>query len=242
MGHVEVEEISEGVYKLCCDDAGPESFEYNGFMLYRFMDKFYISNEHLDEMSRTEVNSLCRARARFPELITGVNKQVKEFFRSFVHAYSPRSILEIGAGRHPLFDTSPIGVEYVLADADTDVKNGLDEKTDFKEFSESSPKLIYEDGYFHLIIAIFVMQFPFCSPQIEELSRCLADDGVCIVNVYRRRPEARKDLINALTMAGLIVKVLPDPQNLCRDHEYWAIAKDSKKAEQCLSVLSSIVA
>lgn len=79
MGHVEVEEISEGVYKLCCDDAGPESFEYNGFMLYRFMDKFYISNEHLDEMSRTEVNSLCRARA-LPELITGVNKQVKEFF------------------------------------------------------------------------------------------------------------------------------------------------------------------
>lgn len=236
-----MEEISEGVFKLCCDDAGPESFEHNGFMLYRFMDKFYILTEHLDEMSRAEVNSLCRARARFPELITDVNKQVKEIFRLFVQAYDPRNILEIGAGRHPLFTISPAGVEYVLADADADVRKGLNNEANFKEFSESLPKLNYQDGYFHLIIAIFVMQFPFCDLQIYELSRCLSDDGVCIVNVYRRSPEARTKLIDVLIRTGLIVKVLPDPQNLCRSHEYWIIAKNLKKAEQGIFLLSSVV-
>lgn len=241
MERIEVEEISEGVFKLCCDDAGPESFEHNGIILYRFMDRFYVLNEHLDEMSRAQVNSLCRARARFPELITDVNLQVKEFFRIFVQAYRPRSILEIGAGRHPLFDPAPDGVDYVLADADTDVKGGLNDEAAFKEFSESSPRLAYKDGHFHLIVAIFVMQFPFCDLQVEEMSRCLAVDGVCIVNVYRRRPEARQALMDALLGAGLIVNVHPDPNRLCRAHEYWIIAKTPEKAEYSLSMLITAV-
>ncbi|MFC0711474.1 methyltransferase domain-containing protein [Azorhizophilus paspali] len=237
----DVEEVSEGVFKLRDKNVGPDVIEYDGGRLYRFMDGFYVRREHLDEMSPAEVSSLCRARLGVPQSINPVNKEVKENFRLLTRRLGARNILEIGAGRHPLFESAPTGTFYALADADEEVRGGLTEPNEFNEFSESAPDLKYRDGQFDLIVAVFVFQFPFYPAQISEVARCLAQDGVLVANVYRRRIESRIILKEQFLSSGLNVKSISDPKKLCRDHEYWVIGRTQENIDECVKLLLELI-
>lgn len=236
-----MEEVSTGVFRLNSDEPGPDTYEHNNIILYRFMDQFYICREHLDEMSQEEVSHLCRARLKFPQLITAVNGRVKEYFKRLINSISPRKILEIGAGESPLFPQPPAGMEYAMADADIEVKKGLRAESEFNEFSGEDPVLNYPDNHFDMAVAVFVLQFPFPLTQVAEIYRCLADDGVMVANIYRRQPTANASLREEFSSAGLIVHAITDPESLCKAHEYWIIGKNKDKVIACAATLHDII-
>lgn len=234
-----VEEICDGVFKLL-QGSGGKCIEYNGEVLYRFMDCFYIKKEHLHELSAEEVSNLCRARARYPELITNVNSLVQAIFLKLVRQANPQKLLEIGSGSRPLLSTPPEHFLYVMSDADQSVvMSHSASKAQFCEFSSTNSKLPYGEEFFDMVIAVFVLQFKFYDAQISELYRCIAQEGVFVANVYRRSPAASKELCEQFESKGFKVFRILDPQSLCSAHEYWLVSKSQGQIQRIAALLDS---
>ncbi|ERV77717.1 hypothetical protein Q058_02847 [Pseudomonas aeruginosa BL04] len=237
---ISIEEVVDGVFKL--QGGGDRCIEHNGERLYRFMDSFYIRKEHLYELTPDEVSNLCRARSRYPQLITDVNDLVQSIFRRLVSQVNPSSLLEIGSGSRPLLSPPPESILYVMSDADQSVMMGTASKAQFCEFSSTNSMLPYEESFFDMVVAVFVLQFNFYEAQISELYRCIAPQGIFVANVYRRPSHASKQLCAQFESKGFNVRRIEDPQSLCSGHEYWLISKCADKiaktAEQLHACLS----
>src|SRR3990167_1114184 len=193
MNESEFEMVAPGVLKIIKNEKGPSETEYKGTKYFRFMDYFYIQTKHLDELTPEEVSNLCRARAKFPDLISQINIEVRSLFKALALEICPSSLLEIGAGRNPVFAaTATKDMHYVLSDADREVVE-YHSNTDTKcyIFSDAACALPCQEGYFEMIIAVFVLHFPFYEIQLRELYRSLKPSGVIVANVYRRSSEAR---------------------------------------------------
>lgn len=217
----------------------PEITDFGGSRFYRFMNKFYVSNPELDQLSMEEVISLCRARDEYSSSIESPNGRVKEIFRSVTNALRPSLVVEIGAGSRPLYENKNISFNYLILDADLDSLETCEgEKA---EFSNVSSRVDVETGSACLVVAVFVFQFRVYARQVEEISRILSDDGVLLVNVYRRTSQSRKALADLLADKGLVLTVLADPENLCRDHEYWAVSKRPEIGERVLRLLEQAI-
>ena len=217
----------------------PKVKEFFGAPHYRFMNKFYVSNTELDRLSMDEVISLCRARDKYSASIGSPNDKVKAVFRSVTEGLSPRTVVEIGAGSRPLYDGKATSFMYLLLDADFE---SLSECGGEKaEFSGDSSSVDAADGSIDLILAVFVFQFEVYESQVKEVSRILSKEGVLLANVYRRTQKSRLQLIDVFRRNGLTVRVEADPQNLCRDHEYWIVSKCEAAEERVLKLLTNFI-
>jgi len=243
MNKVAFSVVTPGVLKATNDNGGPEKIEHEGDTYFRFMDFFYIKNPNLDQLTSAEVSNLCRARAKFPSLITPVNDKVRELFKNLTEIMSPTSLLEIGAGRNPVFSAGPPkGMRYVLSDADSEViKHHEGSCTPCYVFSEDLCDLPEGEGIFEVVLAVFVLHFPFHKSQLNELYKRLSSSGVIIANVYRRSPESRQELTLEMENSGFKVKKVKDANALCRDHEYWILGKEDTQMTICASTLAGLI-
>lgn len=237
------EMVVTGVLKTANNKKGPPSIEYEGELYYRFMDYFYTQTEHLDELTPEGVSNLCRARAKFPLLISPINVAVRLLFKALAQNICPATLLEIGAGRNPVFEDDALeGMHYVLSDADREVVTAhsiLD--TECYTFSEKECDLPIKEDYFEMVIAVFVLHFPFHKIQLFELYRRLKHSGVIIANVYRRSPEARLKLTLEMEESGFKILKIQDAKDLCRDHEYWILGKSDAKMASCAIALEQLI-
>jgi hypothetical protein len=243
MNEEDFEMIEPGVLKYKKNEKGPSETIYQGTKYFRFMDYFYTHTEHLDELKPVEVSNLCRARAQFPELISRANGEVRSLFESLAIKIAPSSLLEIGAGKNPVFtvNTAP-GMHYVLSDADeVVVKSHSNNDLDCYIFSDTVCTLPYEEGYFEMVIAVFVLHFPFYKVQLTELSRTLKTTGVIVANVYRRSTAAREKLASDIQDCGFKTLRIHDPSGLCLNHEYWIIGKSDAQMESCANTLKQLL-
>lgn len=234
-------EVEQGVFRLAGDDQGDEVIYVNSEPLYRFMDNLYIRQQHLHLLTPKEVTSLCRARSSNPQLIGGANARVKEIFFNYLERTTPKTVLEIGAGKLPLINTPRPEMIYILSDADPEAGENISDEDNFCIFSSSDYKLNYDDNYFDLVVAIFVFQFRVYDKQIAELHRCIAKNGVLIANVYRRPQDARLELINNFKTAGFFVSVLSDPEKLCKNHEYWIVGKSEEANTAAIDLIEFMI-
>lgn len=243
MSETDFKMIEPGVLKFIKNEKGPSETEFKGTKYFRFMDYFYTRTKHLDQLNPIEVSNLCRARAQFPELISKPNVEVRTLFKSLALKIGPTSLLEIGAGLNPVFATSATnGMHYVLSDADLEVvKSHSSSDTDCYIFSDTACELPYQEEYFEMVIAVFVLHFPFYKVQLRELSRTLKPTGVIVANVYRRSSEARKQLASDIEDSGFKILRVQDTKDLCLDHEYWILGKSEAQMESCASTLKQLI-
>ena len=161
---------------------------------------------------------------------------VRQLFRSFIWKLRPKNILEIGAGGRPILSAAEAdeqGISYTTADADPDIEGCF--------FSGMNSKLEFPENHFELAAAVFVLHFYFYEAQIAELHRCLSPNGVFLANVYYRTQESREKLKQSFDSRGLKLLVINDPQQLCRDHEYWLAGKDSASLEVAQKFLRDLL-
>jgi SAM-dependent methyltransferase len=238
-----LEEVETGVLKIKGDNPGPEEVEYKGTIYYRFMDFFYVTNKNLDELEPEQVSNLCRARVKYPDSISVVNEDVRKVFKALAQALKPSSLLEIGAGRNPIFAPNEHKPDcYILADADSEVVTyHANLSIDCYEFSQNICELPYFDDFFEMVIAVFVLHFPFAINQLLEINRRLKVSGVIIANVYRRSSESREKLTQNMMDVGFKIIKIQDTDNLCRDHEYWILGKEHTSVQICASKLKDII-
>jgi hypothetical protein len=236
------EMIEPDVLKVLGYEKGPNKAEFEGKTYYRFMDFFYTCTPYLDELTALEVNHLCRARARYPDLISQTNVYVRELFKQVAVELAPRTFLEIGAGSHPIFYNHPQNCTgYIISDADPEVIQKLQNANNKCQiFSNSEYKLHVNNDHFELVMAVFVLHFPFYSNQLTELYRTMSPSGAMIANVYRRTIEAKNRLCTDIKEAGFKIQKIHDTKNLCIDHEYWIIGKDLKHLCNCAETLKRI--
>lgn len=208
-------------------EPAPVSLDINGVRFFRFMDFLYIPKEELDELSPVEVENLCRVRAERPHLITNPNNVVQNIFRCFIRRVGPLRLFEIGAGNCPILESDG-PIEYVASDADREIFKFKNADQNTCHFSRDEWSLQFADGYFDMMVAVFVFQFRIYPRQISELYRCLASTGIMLANVYRRKMAARQALESELVNAGFKVMKLKDPRGLCRDHEYWLMGRSEE--------------
>jgi SAM-dependent methyltransferase len=227
--------IHKRVYRSENGEGGAE-ISYRGTVLYRFMDRLYLSCES-EFLEEDEVAALCRERANQPALISPVNAKVKDAFRQLIYAMAPGRILEVGSGSNPILsnqDASERNISYHTSDADP--------ANSPTQFSCSCSKLAFADDYFDLVGAVFVLHFRFAEDQIREISRCLAPSGVFIANVYRRGDSSKESLALAFASSGLCLVRLPDPQDLCINHEYWVASPNIETATKTSQLLANLLA
>lgn len=237
------EMVTPGVLKIVKNEKGPADINFQGMKYFRFMDFFYTQKQNLDELLPEEVSNLCRARAKYPSLISPVNTTVREIFKSLAHSICPSSLLEIGAGMHPVFSTNaPEAMRYVLSDADSEVvAHHINVKTECYIFSEINCQLPLKEDDFEMVIAVFVLHFPFHKSQLDEIHKRLKSTGVVVANVYRRNPTSREVLLEEMKCAGFKVKQVSDPRELCANHEYWILGKQDAQIENCASLLMGLI-
>ena len=234
-----ITEINQGVFRLASGSKGPKEIFHNGEKLFRFMDCLYVRQEHLEDLSPLEVTNLCRARAQYPSLIGGVNGEVKGIFSRLIHALSPSKLLEIGAGSNPVLAECPPEMNYVTSDADADAGSG--DQGSLIEFSDVHSHLPYQDEFFDMIVAVFVLHFRFYQAQVGELFRCMAKDGVFVANVYRRRQCSRMELQWGFESVGFSVVRISDPKQLCEMHEFWVVGKDLARVSHAVGKLEKLL-
>ncbi|XFB05004.1 class I SAM-dependent methyltransferase [Azotobacter salinestris] len=237
-----IEEVSAGVFMMLNGERGPGELDFEGQRLFRFMDCFYIRKQHLDELSPEEVKNLCRVRENFPGLIDPANSEVHALFARLIERIQPRKLLEIGAGTRPVLAEVPPYMDYVLSDADRAVFSDTEGVgSNCHVFSGSEYKLPHSDSYFEMVVAVFVLQFPFYKEQIAELYRCLAPSGIVVANMYRRTELSRERLAGDFECAGFKLYKLPDIKSLCRGHEYWILGKDYESVMACGKSLEELM-
>lgn len=234
-------EVEAGVFQLEPGAQGGNIEYKDGKPLYRFMDSLYIREQNLHLLSPEDVTNLCRARSNNIDLIGGANYRVKEIFRKYLEIASPSIIFEIGAGTLPLMTAAPVGMTYILSDADPKAANEVSDGENFCVFSKSDYKLSYEDNYFDLVVAVFVFQFKVYEQQIKELYRCIGESGIILANVYRRPQGSRADLTKEFKSVGFFVSILDDPEKLCKEHEYWIIGKSESSNSAAAAIFRSII-
>jgi hypothetical protein len=237
-------EITPGVLKIDSDERGPAEVEYENSIYFRFMDYFYIQNNNLDELTSEQVSNLCRARALYPHLITLTNDAVRNIFKVLAQAVKPHSLLEIGAGRNPVFKMGDSSTpdRYILADADPEVidhyKNLSRECYNFSHDFCELPDL---DNFFEMAIAVFVLHFPFYESQLLEIKKRLKPSGIVVANVYRRSNASREILTQGIEKLGFEIIKIQDPKNLCKNHEYWIFGEEKSSIENCANKLMEII-
>lgn len=239
----EFEMVEPGVLKVKNNTKGPKETVHKGIKYFRFMDFFYTRTEDLEQLSPDEVSNLCRARAKFPDLISQPNIEVRSLFKALALEISPSSLLEIGAGLNPVFaGTVTTGMHYVLSDADKEVvQTHSSTETECYIFSDAACILPCREGHFEMVIAVFVLHFPFYKAQLVELHRTLNDTGVIVANVYRRSSSARTQLASDIESSGFKILIIKDTKDLCLNHEYWILGKNEAQMENCASTLKKLI-
>ena len=243
MSEFEFEMIEPGVLKVKNSIKGPKETEHEGNKYFRFMDVFYTRTQDLDQLSPEEVSNLCRARARFPDLISQPNIEVRSLFKALAMEINPTRLLEIGAGRNPVFaGTASNNMHYVISDADHEVvKSHTSTETECYIFSETACILPCQEGHFEMVIAVFVLHFPFYKAQLSELYRTLNNTGVIVANVYRRSTNARLQLASDIENSGFKILVVKDTKDLCLNHEYWILGKSEAQMRACATTLEKLI-
>ena len=205
----------------------PKEIVHVGERYFRFIDFIYIPvpTEVLTEKQLTIINTL--RDNFFNKLPTpDINQKVRKKIRDAINRIHIQSVLELGPGKNPLFRNDHKRFKtYYQADLSHEVVNE-NKKNGFEcfYFGKESDLLISASSI-DLIVAIFVLQFHISSYQIKELNRVLKMTGTIIANVYRRQPESRSQLQSKFSRAGFNLKILPDRDKLCRNHEYWFVFK-----------------
>ena len=202
---------------------------------YRFHDFIYITSP-LDELSEAQVVKVCDLRnVHATEEHLEPNNMIRRYFNAVKEVCEPSLILEVGPGKSPLYAVRNENFEYILAELDKTAVNYLSDHGYRAIAFDSKSTLSVESGSADLILGLFVFHFSFSQLQINELARAIANDGLLLINVYRRSKSSRKELENMFQRSGFSVKTMTLNDGVGYDHEYWFVSKNLNSKKNLLA-------
>ena len=207
----------------------PQEVSINGTKYYRIMDFIYIPGPSY-ELTNSQVQVVSMLRDKYdPQVaIEGTNRAVRRLFRELVLALEPKSVLELGPGLAPLYSEKEAFFTYNLLDVRRDTVNRLRHRGLPCQLLSLKRTIKLRPGSQELVVALFVLHFPFHEWEAKAIESVLSCGGVFVANVYRRGPDARRALKTTFSKAGLEVEEFLTQRHLCREHRYWVMSRDSR--------------
>jgi len=210
----------------------PHSISIKNKTYFRFCDFIFIPRDTY-LLSQEQVIVVNQIRTKYFEIHPQfkMNDTVRNRFKSWVEILEPRSILEFGPGLNPFLPEHQNGIQIFYADFNGESVESLKSKgLDCSLFGKDS-SLKIETDTIDLIVSIFVFHFDISQNQIKEFYRVINTDGVFIANVYKLPAEARHMLLTKFISTGFFYYIIPDSENICKNHEYWILYKKKHNNE-----------
>jgi SAM-dependent methyltransferase len=212
---------------------------FEGHMFHRFMDFIYLP-AMADDLTRDQLISVNRLRKRLVgmSLLTSANARVKERLADAVHAIAAGSVLEWGCGYQSIEPLLPADLSYTAVDIDPGVVHHHAVRGTRCFLADELPERVGVAQH-DVVVSAFVFHFDIPDHHIAALHRLLSPEGLIIANVYRRAGRSRAQLRDAFAAKGFELFVEPDPDRLCKAHEYWVLQKkiERSKTRMLLPVL-----
>ena len=228
---VKIERRARGV--LLAKDLGecPQELVYKGVEYYRFHDFLYVADP-IECLDPDQVIEICRLRNQyFSREQKAINDLVRGDFVRCTQLLKPRSVLELGPGRRPLFSERIEYFKYCLVELDPLAVDWLKRSGYSASTLGLNSVLPYRSASFDLVVALFVFHFPMGEFQLLELLRVLSPQGVLFFNMYRKSRKSRRELLRLFEGQGLTVIRGASKVPIGHCHEYWAVGSQQKVTE-----------
>ena len=203
----------------------PATVVFDGHLFRRFMDFIYLPAP-ADDLTRDQVISVNRLREHLIEmwLFTSANARVKQRMATAVRTLAPCSVLEWGCGYRSIEPFLPAGAGYMAVDVDPNVVSYQRARGTRCFLADQLLEGACTDSH-DVILSAFVFHFDIPGRHIAAMHRLLRAEGLVLANVYRRAERSRARLRDAFAAHGFKLIAKPDPDRLCRAHEYWVLHK-----------------
>lgn len=179
-----------------CQSA-PESVHIEGIQYFRIMNVFLLPCEPW-KLQREQIIVINRHRDLLfhEDQQFTLNRQLRQFFTNFIKTVRPRSVVELGCGKHPLSDDL----------ADTYTYRGVDIDPDAVSFNRRNGVSCYSDAeavrineVVDIVVALFVFHFGIPQVLLSHYRKLLSPAGLVAFNLnrvsstFRRETEAFLD-------------------------------------------------
>jgi SAM-dependent methyltransferase len=205
------------------------------------MDVIYLPVQP-DQLTSAQIRVVNEIRLELlkQETFVRANSEVKAALVKALDQLRPRSILEWGCGYHSIQPLLPPGVDYTGVDIDPAVVTSQHRHgANCFLVSDIEHGTVLLPGTFDVVLGVFVFFFNITSKNIAAMANALREDGIILFNVYRKSEQARNELVRMFEGVGLIVERIEDRQAVCKDHEYWCVARPQHR-EKARGVLARL--
>lgn len=214
------------------DNPSPQKIKINGKVYTRFLDFIYMPCETF-ELTREQCIAVNNVRNMYYEThgSMSINKAVKRRISMIVNALcgnAKKTLLDYGCGYQTLRSQLDVNITYIGADINLAViqnNREKDPKASYVIVDEN--QLPFKDKSIDVLVSVFVFHFNISLLQLSELYRILSDDGVMIFNLYLLPQKQRKNLFLQLEKIGFVYHRELDSEQLCKNHEYCVLARNS---------------
>ncbi len=217
----------------------PAAVLFEGHVFRRFMDFIYLPAP-ADDLTRDQLITVNRLRAHLVEmcLLAPANARVKDRLVNAIRTLGAGSVLEWGCGYRSIESRLSVDVSYTATDVDPDVVRYQTAHGTRCFLADELAREVYMTEH-DVVLGVFVFHFDIPDRHIAAMHRLLGPDGLVLANIYRRTKRSRAKLRDAFEAHRFRVLVRPDPDRLCRAHEYWVLHKDTRhsKARALMSAL-----
>lgn len=198
----------------------PSLCYFNNKPYQNLLGFIYIPTE-IDLLSKEQIKAINELRYKYRkhEILFDFNFYMKDVFSEIINIVKPNKLLDYGAGYDPITNYTNYNGTFHSYDIDNSSLNKLS-----KPMNPTMDLSTFEDGYFDLVISIFVFHFEISVREIKELSRIINKNGLLIANMHRRNDKSKSTLKNHFLNNGFLFVELPVLRR--EGHYIWVFYKN----------------
>jgi len=223
---VKLVHAGDSIYFVADASLGPKRYEIDGRTYERFMDFIYLPapTEELTVAQTVIVNTLRHRYRRRVEW--SLNTYVRGLLCRINDQLAPASVIELGVGFNPLYNSFALQFEYLCLDLDELAVTAARGRGLRADLFRDESKLSMPDNAVDAILAAYVLHFALSANQLDELARVLSPEGYLIGNVYRRSAVSRAALLASLQDRDFFVQSRRLRGG--EGHELWIASPDAR--------------
>ncbi|HVT62122.1 MAG TPA: methyltransferase domain-containing protein, partial [Legionellaceae bacterium] len=214
------------------DDILPKLLTINNKRYTRFLDFIYMPCEtyELSAEQCIAVNDIRNLYFQTHKNIS-INHTVKQKFTTLINTLCTNrkmTLLEYGCGYQAIYELLNPNICYIGVDINEKVIASHNKPSlNSKFFLVDQNHIPISNHTINFIVSIFVFHFSVNIQQLSKLFNLLIEDGVMIFNLYLLPKDQRQILFSNIRKIGFSYHRLPDSEQLCQDHEYCVLTKNS---------------